>query len=100
MGMTGTFRPSEVPKMCVDNMQSDAKAEASARMRRECMEEIQTDWELKHSISEVRGMIPCTKCSSMKTTYTQMQIDCGDEPMMTFLTCLSCGNRWKFDDQH
>eukprot|EP00439_Symbiodinium_sp_Y106_P042252 s4841_g5.t1 len=31
-----------------------------------------------------------------KTTYFQMQTRSSDEPMTTFVTCLTCGNRWKF----
>lgn len=31
-----------------------------------------------------------------KTTYYQMQTRSADEPMTTFVTCVNCGNRWKF----
>ena len=38
----------------------------------------------------------CYKCKSNECTHYQMQTRSADEPMTTFVTCLSCGNRWKF----
>jgi transcription elongation factor S-II len=42
------------------------------------------------------GTFMCRKCRSMKTTYYQLQTRSADEPMTTYVTCLKCGNRWKF----
>lgn len=38
----------------------------------------------------------CFKCKSKKCTFYQLQTRSADEPMTTFVTCLECGNRWKF----
>tara|TARA_B100000965_G_scaffold222325_1_gene186024 strand:- start:1183 stop:1704 length:522 start_codon:yes stop_codon:yes gene_type:complete len=38
----------------------------------------------------------CSKCKSKKCTFYQLQTRSADEPMTTFVTCLDCGNRWKF----
>jgi transcription elongation factor S-II len=38
----------------------------------------------------------CLKCKSNKCTFYQLQTRSADEPMTTFVTCLNCGNRWKF----
>jgi transcription elongation factor S-II len=38
----------------------------------------------------------CSKCKSKKCTFYQLQTRSADEPMTTFVTCLNCGNRWKF----
>jgi len=38
----------------------------------------------------------CGKCKERNCTYFQMQTRSADEPMTTFVTCLNCGNRWKF----
>lgn len=37
----------------------------------------------------------CRKCKQNKCTYYQMQCKSADEPMTTFVQCLTCGNRWK-----
>lgn len=37
----------------------------------------------------------CRKCKQNKCSYYQMQTRSADEPMTTFVSCLSCGNRWK-----
>ncbi|KAI8341017.1 transcription elongation factor S-II [Chlamydoabsidia padenii] len=41
-------------------------------------------------------MFICGKCKKRKCTYFQMQTRSADEPMTTFVTCISCNNRWKF----
>ena len=38
----------------------------------------------------------CRKCKSNKCSYYQLQTRSADEPMTTFVTCLNCGNRWKY----
>tara|TARA_B100000900_G_scaffold335182_1_gene296640 strand:+ start:265 stop:786 length:522 start_codon:yes stop_codon:yes gene_type:complete len=38
----------------------------------------------------------CSKCKSKKCTFYQLQTRSADEPMTTFVTCIDCGNRWKF----
>ena len=38
----------------------------------------------------------CYKCKQRKCTYYQLQTRSADEPMTTFVTCLNCGNKWKF----
>jgi len=37
----------------------------------------------------------CRKCKSKKCNYYQLQTRSADEPMTTFVTCISCGSRWK-----
>jgi transcription elongation factor S-II len=41
------------------------------------------------------GAFTCGKCKSKKTTYYQLQCRSADEPMTTFIQCLSCSKRWK-----
>tara|TARA_B100000795_G_C22735696_1_gene413256 strand:- start:643 stop:1152 length:510 start_codon:yes stop_codon:yes gene_type:complete len=38
----------------------------------------------------------CGRCKQRKCTYYQLQTRSADEPMTTFVTCINCGNRWKF----
>ena len=37
----------------------------------------------------------CNRCKQKKCTYYEVQTRSADEPMTTFVTCISCGNRWK-----
>lgn len=37
----------------------------------------------------------CNKCKNNKCSYYQAQTRSADEPMTTFVTCLTCGARWK-----
>ena len=37
----------------------------------------------------------CSKCKSKECSYYQLQTRSADEPMTTFVTCISCGARWK-----
>ena len=38
----------------------------------------------------------CRKCKSKNCSHYQMQTRSADEPMTTFVTCMDCGNRWRF----
>mmetsp|Transcript_55805 Transcript_55805/g.129985 ORF Transcript_55805/g.129985 Transcript_55805/m.129985 type:complete len:91 (-) Transcript_55805:357-629(-) len=80
-------------------MASEAKVKEREQVRRDAMEAIESDWDVKHLGAQADGMIPCGKCGSTKTVYNQMQSGWGlDEPLTTYVTCLACKNRWKFDD--
>jgi transcription elongation factor S-II len=37
----------------------------------------------------------CRKCRSKQCSYYLQQVRSADEPMTCFISCLSCGNRWK-----
>lgn len=41
-------------------------------------------------------MFKCGKCKERKCTYFQMQTRSADEPLTTFVSCVNCGNRWRF----
>lgn len=43
------------------------------------------------------GMFKCGRCKTYKTTYYQLQTRSADEPLTTFVSCLNCSNRWKFN---
>tara|TARA_Y100000591_G_C21853830_1_gene713505 strand:+ start:9050 stop:9571 length:522 start_codon:yes stop_codon:yes gene_type:complete len=48
------------------------------------------------SLSASTDEFKCYKCKQRKCTYYQLQTRSADEPMTTFITCLNCGNKWKF----
>lgn len=43
----------------------------------------------------IDGLFQCRKCKKRKTTYYSVQTRSADEPMTNFITCLTCGNKWK-----
>ena len=47
------------------------------------------------NMASATDLFVCRKCKNNKCTYYQMQTRSADEPMTTFVTCLTCGNRWK-----
>ena len=48
------------------------------------------------SVLNVTDMFTCGKCKKNKCSYFELQTRSADEPMTTFVTCLECGNKWKF----
>jgi DNA-directed RNA polymerase subunit M/transcription elongation factor TFIIS len=41
------------------------------------------------------GMFKCRKCQGKKIHYYQLQTRSADEPMTTYFTCMTCGQKWK-----
>jgi DNA-directed RNA polymerase subunit M/transcription elongation factor TFIIS len=42
-----------------------------------------------------QGMFACGKCGSEDCTFVEMQTRSADEGMTAFISCKSCGNKWK-----
>lgn len=47
------------------------------------------------NIEAATDTFTCRKCRQNKCTFYQLQTRSADEPMTTFVQCLTCGNRWK-----
>ena len=41
------------------------------------------------------GLFTCRRCKTKRTTFYLLQTRAADEPMTVFITCMSCGNKWK-----
>ena len=41
-------------------------------------------------------MFKCSRCKDSNCSYFQLQTRSADEPMTTFVTCMTCSFRWKF----
>ncbi len=64
-------------------------------------EQVQKDFEQRKNLKEtdltnVNGMLKCSRCKGKKTTYEAKQTRSGDEPMTIFATCLNCDHTWRF----
>ena len=51
---------------------------------------------LTEPLQVCEGIHVCSKCKSKKTYSYQLQTRSSDEPMTNFVTCVECGNKWKF----
>ena len=51
---------------------------------------------LTEPLQVCEGIHICSKCKSKKTYSYQLQTRSSDEPMTNFVTCVECGNKWKF----
>ena len=47
-------------------------------------------------LSAATDEFECFKCRKRVCTYYQLQTRSADEPMTTFITCMNCGNHWRF----
>lgn len=52
---------------------------------------------MKQNIEESKGLFRCGRCRSEKTTYHLVQCRSSDEGATTFVTCLRCNNKWRFN---
>ncbi|EPR57617.1 transcription elongation factor A TFIIS [Toxoplasma gondii TgCatPRC2] len=96
--LCGVYTPEQLAIMSSADLASDEKKRMRELQKKESMEACQSDWEMKKLMEGASegGQFPCFKCRTTKTVYFQMQTRSSDEPMTTFVTCLECGNRWKF----
>ncbi|KAF9105834.1 RNA polymerase II elongation factor [Mortierella sp. AM989] len=84
-----------VEDFCEYTTQDMASAEAKARDRDIQLQNMFLAKGAEEQQAET-DMFKCGKCKGRKTRYYQMQTRSADEPMTTFVTCIGCGNRWKF----
>jgi transcription elongation factor S-II len=68
--------------------QREADAAAVAKALRETQAAVDTEAET--------DQFKCGRCGKRRCKYYQLQTRSADEPMTTFVTCVNCGNRWKF----
>ncbi|PWN48971.1 transcription elongation factor [Violaceomyces palustris] len=79
------------------NMSSDELASDARRAEREELQ-MQNLFKAKGAAAQEAetDAFQCGRCKQRKTRYYQMQTRSADEPMTTFVTCVACGNKWKF----
>jgi transcription elongation factor S-II len=88
----GECGPLELLSLSPEELASDAKREENQRIRDKKLFDSAPSQAKKATTDQFQ----CGKCRQRKCTYYQMQTRSADEPMTTFVSCLNCGNRWKF----
>ncbi|KAG2225927.1 hypothetical protein INT45_006623 [Circinella minor] len=96
-GLRESVVSGELPvvKLCTMSVEDMASEESKARDRK-LAEEALFNARGAGSAQAETDMFICGKCKGRKCTYFQMQTRSADEPMTTFVTCVICGNHWKF----
>ncbi|CAO3614851.1 unnamed protein product [Cunninghamella blakesleeana] len=84
-----------IKKLCTMSVEDMASEESKARDRLLAEEALFKARGAGTAQAET-DMFICGKCKQRRCTYFQMQTRSADEPMTTFVTCINCGNRWKF----
>ena len=89
----GEWDPADLVTAKPEALASDARRAQNAAIREAALFEAERGQNLKKATTD---QFQCGKCRQRKCTYFQMQTRSADEPMTTFVTCVACGNRWKF----
>ncbi|KAL0321750.1 UNVERIFIED_CONTAM: Transcription elongation factor TFIIS [Sesamum calycinum] len=90
--LLGDFEPRAILELTPEEMASDARQMENEKLKQKAMFNSERAAAPKASTNE----FTCGRCKKKETTYYQMQTRSADEPMTTFVTCVNCGNHWKF----
>ncbi|KIJ62469.1 hypothetical protein HYDPIDRAFT_30430 [Hydnomerulius pinastri MD-312] len=90
--VSGELSPEKFSKMTSEQMMSEERRAADQKIKEENMFKSLGAGEPE---AETEGF-QCGRCKQRKCRYRQAQTRSADEPMTTFVTCVNCGNRWKF----
>eukprot|EP00300_Choanocystis_sp_HF-7_P015608 c19119_g1_i1.p1 GENE.c19119_g1_i1~~c19119_g1_i1.p1 ORF type:complete len:1045 (+),score=259.85 c19119_g1_i1:232-3135(+) len=93
--LEGSLLPRELCLMSTQEMATDELKEYRKKVKKEATDksmDATTDSSQMSSTDEFK----CGKCHQRKCTFKQMQTRSADEPMTTFVSCVNCGNNWKF----
>ncbi|OIR58231.1 MAG: transcription elongation factor S-II [Amphiamblys sp. WSBS2006] len=88
----GEVKPEEVARMSSADMAHEERRAEDELIRLQCLKKTVIT---RDEMAET-DQFKCGKCKQRKTTYYQLQTRSADEPMTTFVSCIVCGNRWKF----
>lgn len=77
--------------MSVEEMKSNELKEIESNMKKNILLEMQVP-----QAQAETDIFKCGKCGNNQCSYRQLQTRSADEPMTTFVSCISCGHRWKF----
>lgn len=90
--VSGELSPEKFSKMTSEEMMSEERRAADLKIKEE---NLFKSLGAGQQEAETEGF-QCGRCKQRKCRYRQAQTRSADEPMTTFVTCVNCGNRWKF----
>ncbi|KAF9244473.1 transcription elongation factor [Melanogaster broomeanus] len=90
--VSGELSPERFGKMTNEEMMSEERRAADQKIKEDNFFKSLGAGEQE---AETAGF-QCGRCKERKCRYRQAQTRSADEPMTTFVTCVNCGNRWKF----
>ena len=101
----GLVAPSIVATLTSDDLRTEAAKKEADAVRKAHGEAVELDWKQRNRLQLLKSAgldladqgMPCKKCKSRNTEFTQKQMRCADEPMTTFVFCHACSFRWKFN---
>ncbi|KAG1758220.1 transcription elongation factor [Suillus occidentalis] len=90
--VSGDLSAEKFSKMTSEEMSSEERRAADQKIKEENFFKSLGAGEQE---AETEGF-QCGRCKQRKCRYRQAQTRSADEPMTTFVTCVNCGNKWKF----
>jgi len=90
--VSGELSPEKFSRMTSEEMMTEDRRAADQKIKEENLFKSLGAGEQE---AETEGF-QCGRCKQRKCRYRQAQTRSADEPMTTFVTCVNCGNRWKF----
>ena len=102
--LVGALIPSKLVCMSTDDLATSEQRMQRLRASKDDLDSRRSDYMQLHRDEILRengidpskgGEFTCRKCNGNKTTHSAFQLRSSDEPMTLFVSCLTCGNRWK-----
>lgn len=90
--LSGAISPARFHTMTAAEMASEERRRADSVLIEQNLREAKAAQDTEAETDQFK----CGRCHQRKTKYYQLQTRSADEPMTTFVTCINCGNRWKF----
>ncbi|KAI9128813.1 hypothetical protein K1719_000296 [Acacia pycnantha] len=90
--LLGEFKLDQIVNMRTEDMASDERKKEIEKIRMRALLKCEHGQKVKGTTDQ----FVCGKCRKRECTYYQMQTRSADEPMTTYVTCVSCNHHWKF----
>jgi len=95
-GLRNVLFTGDLPVTKLIEMSHEELANPVLQEKRRKLKEHQIQARQDHKAQASCTLFVCHKCGKNQTTYFQLQTRSADEPMTTFVTCVACGNHWRF----